>query len=201
MTVTHVNQNPVAVTDGATVNENAASAAIDVLANDTDVDPGDTALLIVTLVSNPPHGTASVTVGGGSVMYQPDHNYSGSDTFTYTVSDGHGGTATGTVNVTVTATGLNNPPVIFNAFPTVVQGSGPVRIDVLTLAGDFDPDGDPLTMAGFRQGTSGKVAITSDHKALTYDPNGSFVGTDSFAYAVIGWPRPGSPSPPSRYQW
>jgi hypothetical protein len=99
------NSNPVANPDLQTVNENAASAPIDVLANDTDVD-GDTRT--VTSVTDPPHGTASVQSAGVGVLYQPDHNYSGTDSFTYTISDGHGGTATGTVTVTVTATGLTS---------------------------------------------------------------------------------------------
>ncbi len=45
----------------------------------------------MTVVTNPPHGTASVDSGGGGVHYTPDANYSGSDTFTYDISDGNGG--------------------------------------------------------------------------------------------------------------
>ena len=99
-----------------------------------------------------------------------------------------GGTARGGVDTsaiqtfTITVTGVDHPPAAIPDFPTVVQGSGPVRINV--LANDTDPDGDTLTVAGIRQGTSGKVAITSDHKAVTYDPNGSFIGTDAFIYSV-----------------
>jgi hypothetical protein len=65
---------------------------------------------------------------------------------------------------------------------TVVQGSGPVTIDV--LANDSDPDGDPLTIASITQGTNGQVAIAASQKFLTYDPTGSFIGTDSFTYTA-----------------
>ncbi len=75
------------------------STAIDVLANDTDPD-GDT--LIVTGVSNPPHGTATVDGGGVGVHYTPDVNFSGPDSFTYNISDGNGGVDTGHVPITVT---------------------------------------------------------------------------------------------------
>ncbi len=76
----------------------------------------------------------------------------------------------------------DHPPAAQNDFPTVVQGSGPVRIYV--LANDSDPDGDPLAIAGYRQGANGRVALSSDRTYLTYDPNGSFIGTDTFIYSV-----------------
>ena len=86
VTVTAVNDPPVANDDAATVAEDSSNNTIDVLANDTDTD-GDT--LSIGTVSDPPHGTALIQ--GGVVKYAPDANYNGSDSFTYTVNDGHGG--------------------------------------------------------------------------------------------------------------
>ena len=37
----------------------------------------------------------------GKLVYTPDRNFVGNDSFTYTISDGKGGTATATVSVTV----------------------------------------------------------------------------------------------------
>ncbi len=42
MTVTCVDDPPVAVADAATVSEDAGATAVDVLANDTDIDGGPT---------------------------------------------------------------------------------------------------------------------------------------------------------------
>ena len=77
---------------------------------------------------------------------------------------------------------MDHPPAAINDFPLIAQGSGPTKVDV--LANDIDPDGDPLTIASATQGTHGHVAIAADHKSLTYDPNGSLLGTDSFTYQV-----------------
>ena len=108
VTVTPVNDPPVANNDSATVAEDSIDHSIDVLANDNDgVDAGET--LTVTAVSDPAHGTAVIGPGGTSVLYTPDPNYFGPDSFTYTISDGNGGTATATVDVTVTA--VNDAPV------------------------------------------------------------------------------------------
>src|SRR5665213_2794585 len=103
---TYVDNPPVANPASMTVAENAASTAINVLANDTDVDSGDT--LTVSSVTDPPHGTATVDPFGAGVHYTPTTNYSGPDSFTYALSDGHGGTDTGTVTVTVSP--VNQPP-------------------------------------------------------------------------------------------
>ena len=51
----------------------------------------------VTSVGSPAHGTA-VLQGDGTVLYTPDANYNGGDSFTYAISDGNGGTDSATVS-------------------------------------------------------------------------------------------------------
>src|SRR4029079_18316592 len=104
LTITPVNDAPSAVDDTATVAEDDA-AQVDVRANDSDVD-GDT--LSVTAVVTPAHGTA-VLQGNGNVLYSPDANYNGGDSFTYAISDGQGGTDSASVAMTVTP--VNDAPV------------------------------------------------------------------------------------------
>ncbi len=82
VTVDPSNDPPTAAGDSATVAEDG-SVDINVLGNDTDPD-GDT--LSITNLSDPPHGTASVS--SGKVHYEPDANYNGPDSFTYTAFDG-----------------------------------------------------------------------------------------------------------------
>ena len=99
ITVTCVDDNPVAVNDSATINEDSGANAIDVLANDTDVDGGP---ISITSVTQPANGTVAI-LGGSTLTYRPDTDYcnSGSgapDTFTYSLSPGG---STATVSVTV----------------------------------------------------------------------------------------------------
>ena len=56
-----------------------------------------------------------------------------------------------------------------------------VRINV--LANDTDPDGDTLTLTGFRQAAHGMVLANPD-SSLTYTPSAGFVGVDSFTYTI-----------------
>jgi len=123
----------------------------------------------------------------GNLTFTLAANRNGPANVTVTVQD-NGGTLNGGSDTsvpqmfTITVTGVDHPPAATNDFPTVVQGSGPVTIDV--LANDTDPDGDPLTIASVTQGTNGHVAITANKKFLTYHPTGSFIGTDSFTYTA-----------------
>ncbi|HEX2644081.1 MAG TPA: cadherin-like domain-containing protein, partial [Thermoanaerobaculia bacterium] len=96
LSISPVNDPPVAVADAATTRENTA-VTVTVLPNDSDVE-GNT--LAVTTVSAPGFGTA-VGNPGNTITYTPSANFNGTDTFTYTVSDGQGGTATATVTITV----------------------------------------------------------------------------------------------------
>ena len=96
VTVTAVNDPPVAVDDTTTTPEEV-SKLINVLANDSDIDGG---ALTVLSVGSPSHGTA--VIEAGQVRYTPAADYVGADSFQYIVSDGAGGTDTGSVAVTVT---------------------------------------------------------------------------------------------------
>ena len=102
VTVTAVNDPPVAAADLATTPEDV-SKLVNVLANDTDIDGG---ALVVASVGNPSHGTTAIE--SGQVRYTPALDYVGPDSFAYTVSDGAGGSATATVSMTVTSVPVTN---------------------------------------------------------------------------------------------
>ena len=85
ITVTSVNDAPIANEDSATVLENAMTTSIDVIANDIDID-GDTLRLIS--VSTSGTGTVVVNVDEFSIDYTPVPNFIGAEVINYSVSDG-----------------------------------------------------------------------------------------------------------------
>jgi hypothetical protein len=96
--VSIINGLPVARDDTALLNT-AASATINVLANDSDPD-GDT--LTVRSVTQPASGHGTVTINAdGTLTYKQTVFVNGTETFTYTITDGFGETATATATVTV----------------------------------------------------------------------------------------------------
>jgi VCBS repeat-containing protein len=104
-TVTGTNDGPMAVNDTGAVNEDA-SVTLNVLANDTDVDDGDSKT--ITAVGATALG-GHVTLVGGQLVYAADADLfdhltpgqSLTDSFTYTMKDAAGLTSTATATVTV----------------------------------------------------------------------------------------------------
>lgn len=94
------NEPPVAVDDRAIAHQ-GANAEISVLANDSDLDGNP--LTIIT-VANPENGT--VDIDGDRIIYSPDDEFAGTDSFTYSISDG---AATDTATVTVTVQPADQP--------------------------------------------------------------------------------------------
>ena len=107
ITVTAVNDAPVAVADSYSLSEDTSLtvAAPGVLGNDTDVD-GDA--LTAVLVTGPAHGTLTLNADG-SFTYTPAADYNGPDSFTYKANDGAWTPRVPTVTLTVTA--VNDAPV------------------------------------------------------------------------------------------
>ena len=108
--VNPTNDAPTAETFAVETNEDNA-ISINVLAHAADVDLADNPdagdILSIDSLGTPEHG--SVEIVNGEVLYTPDADYNGPDSFTYTVTDGQGGSVTETVNVTVNP--LNDAPI------------------------------------------------------------------------------------------
>ena len=85
ITVTPMNDAPIAVNDSVNVNEND-SVLIVVLINDSDID-GQLDSSSVTIIGGPFNGTATVDPITGVVNYVPNPNFNGVDSFTYVICD------------------------------------------------------------------------------------------------------------------
>ena len=181
ITVHGMNDGPDAVADTATTDE-AGSVAIDVLANDSDVDVNDT----LSVASLDTTGTVgSVAIVNGQVVYDPNGQFeslgageSTTDSFSYTVSDGNGGTATATVTVTIN--GVNDGPTAADDTAGTSQDNA-VVIDV--LANDSDPDANDVLSVTSASASNGSVVINGDG-TLTYTPDAGFSGSDSISYTI-----------------
>jgi Ca2+-binding RTX toxin-like protein len=99
LTVTPVNDAPVAGDDSSSANQNTTLTLLsgNLLANDTDVDGG---ALSITAVSNSVNGTVTLN-NNGNVVFTPTTGFSGNGSFNYSVSDGNGGTDLGMVTVAI----------------------------------------------------------------------------------------------------
>ena len=195
VTVTCVDDMPVAVNDTKTMNEDAGATTIDVLANDTDQDGGPKT---IELKTNGTNGTVAITNSGADLTYTPAANYCNNppgttpDTFTYTLNGGSVAT------VTVTVTCVDDAPVAVNDSATVLEDASATTINV--LANDTDIDGGPKFVDAKTNSTNGGVVtITNSGADLTYTPAANYCNdpelqpaggnlVETFTYTLNGTP-------------
>ncbi|MFI5895338.1 beta strand repeat-containing protein [Actinoplanes sp. NPDC051513] len=169
VTVQVANAVPVARTDTAALLSDR-TVLVDVLANDTDANPGQT--LAIASAGTPAHGTA--TLESGQIRYVAAAGYVGPDTFTYAIGDGNGGAATGTVAITVS----NGVPVaVPDSRTTPYQHA--IAVDVLT--NDLDPGG-TLDVTAVTTPDHGTATFAAT--AVTYTPPAGFAGIATLAYTA-----------------
>ncbi len=180
-----INQPPVAVADGFSIQTNSVNNVLNVLANDGDPDAD---LLSIIEVSSPNNGgLVTINSTGNGLIYTPQPNFEGAESFTYTISDSRGGTSTATVTAEVIVLG-NTAPIANNDVATTVQNS---PINIAVLANDTDADGDALLLSVATSPMNGTLLINNNGTPsdpnddfITYTPNPNFSGTDTFTYQI-----------------
>jgi len=159
VTITSVNDTPVANPDTATILEDAAPTSINVIANDTDVDSDPLA------ISTASASTGSVSVSGSNLVYTPEANFNGQAVVNYTLTDGTT-TAAGVLTVTVTA--VNDAPVANPDTATILEDAAATNINV--LGNDTDEENDALSISALTT-TSGAVTSTGNDVIFTSEAN------------------------------
>ena len=193
ISVTPINDAPVATNDLASTAINTPLPSIDVLVNDDDAD-GDTLTVTAATLANPALGTVSINADG-TLAFTPATNISGAVLINYTISDGNGGSSSATLTVNV---GANTPPQGADLTVSVAEDGSrsfsaadfgfsdadagqtlaAVRIDALPAAGSLLLNGNPVaagTVVSAAQLAAGALVFVP-----AADANGS-------AYASFGF--------------
>jgi Ca2+-binding RTX toxin-like protein len=171
------NRPPVAVDDILDA-QGGLTAQGNVLTNDSD--PDNNALSAPLQLIPTAHGSASI-LADGTVFYQANSGYRGSDSFTYTVEDSNGATAT--ASVTVKNIFSNSAPVVVDdTAATDAQGFASGNV----LTNDSDPEGDALTVVqdSFTTANGGTVVVGGNGD-FTYQAASGNTDADSFDYTVL----------------
>jgi VCBS repeat-containing protein len=176
LTITPVNDAPVAVDDAYVTGEDAALvvAAPGVLGNDSDVDGQ---ALTASVITGPLHGNLTLN-SDGTLTYTPATAYDGPDSFTYRASDGSLFSNTATVSLTVDS--VNDPPVAVNDSGSTSEDTPRLSRRGL-LTNDTDVDSATLTASVVAGPSHGSVVVSPDG-SYTYTPAVNYNGADSFTY-------------------
>ncbi|HCH6294004.1 TPA: tandem-95 repeat protein [Vibrio parahaemolyticus] len=160
VTVTPVNDSPVAVDDTTSIQEDTA-VTIDVLTNDTDVD-GDKLSIESASV---PKEQGTVEVVDGKLVFTPAENFNGDAEITYTVTDG---ALTDQAKVTVTVNPVNDAPTIkVDAVESITEDAVSIDTVVATLTvRDTDTPEDQLTVS-LENNSNGYFVLVGNEVKLT----------------------------------
>jgi VCBS repeat-containing protein len=189
LTVDPINDAPVAGNQNVSTNEDTGKAVT------LSVIDGDGDSLTYNVVTPPTNGTLTGTAP--NVVYTPNANYNGPDSFTFKANDGTADSNTATISITVVA--QNDPPV--------AQGNKTVNVTEdaantpLGITAPTDSDGDALTItvAAVPNAAKGSVRLSGGGAAvangqtltsgqltgLEFDPAANANGAaGTFAYTV-----------------
>jgi hypothetical protein len=167
ITVTAVNDAPVATAQSVTTAEDTAKA---ITLSGTDVD-GDG--LTYTVQTSPLHGTLSGTAP--NLTYTPAANYNGSDSFTFKVNDGLADSNIAIVSITVTA--VNDAPV---AIDQEVSTSENTPVEIILTGTDVEES----TLIFSIQTAPAHGTITGSGASRVYTPAAGYEGEDSFTFVA-----------------
>jgi hypothetical protein len=177
VTVENVNDPPSATAQVVSTNEDNA-VAVYLAGSDKDGDP-----LTFGVVTNPAHGTLSGS--GANLVYTPDKDYFGEDSFSFVANDGKIDSVPAAVTITVAP--VNDPPVIQRLAldKNVIQENNSVYLSGSLI--DPDPSDSHTVTIIWGDGQSntlnlaaGVTSYAASHKFLDDNPT----ATASDIYAI-----------------
>ena len=151
----------------------------DLLANDVDID-GTLVRQSLVITSSPKSGTIRFNTDG-TIVFTPDPNFLGVDTFRYTVRDNSGATSN-QATVTVTVSG-ELPADWRTTIRRKRTEDSPCSIDLVGNDTDLDGSVVPGSITVTTQPSTDSVVVNLDGTAV-YQPVSGYVGMDEFRYTV-----------------
>ena len=176
-----ITDGPVATAQSLHVTEDTADNAITLTGTDPEDDP-----LTFAVATQPAHGDLTGTAP--NLLYTPDQNFNGADSFTFTATDGTTTSPAATVSITVDNV---NDPVDARSDAVSVKAATTTTLNVFQANGgsaDSAGPGEPISDVTITsipvKPTKGSVKITFGGTRITYDPTGCNTGTDTFQYTI-----------------
>jgi VCBS repeat-containing protein len=174
VTITVENIAPTANND-AVLATGSQPLIIDVLNNDSDADGS---IITVESVTQGQNGSVIINADG-TVTYQANMGFVGTDSFVYTIIDADGASSSAIVAVTVESD--NQAPVAVNDLYLVAMNGS---LDFNPLTNDSDPDGDAISLVSVdTTGLNGTLIVNQDG-SLSYQAPFLYSGNDTFTYTI-----------------
>lgn len=172
ITVTSVNDAPVAANQLITINEDQTTSGV--LNGVTDADHPN---LAITLIQGATNGAFSLN-SAGSFNYTPNTNFFGTETILFAACDALGLCTNGQLAIVITS--VEDLPQASSESIAVIEGN---LLTGNVSSNDSDGDGDVLSYSTFNTAQNGALNFNPDG-SFTYLPNSGFLGTEIINYMV-----------------
>ncbi len=165
--VNGVNDAPV-VADQSVLTDEDTAVNLVLTGSDKDNDS-----LSFSVVTQPAHGLLTGTAP--NLVYQPNADYNGSDSFTFNANDGTADSDMAMVNIQVNA--INDIPTAISQLLTTAEDTS---INLSLIGSDVDGD----SLISQVQTEPGHGQLSGVAPDLLYTPDANFYGSDSFSFIV-----------------
>ena len=143
LTVTNVNDAPVAEDDTLTITANSDDLyTLSVLGNDSDVDVDDE-----LVIEGADADLGNVTVVNNELVYQADADFIGTVKLTYSINDGNDARDSATLTLTIEDVIQNKAPIITVPDDVTVNATGLYTKVMTGTATATDQNGDPIAVS------------------------------------------------------
>ncbi|GEM_PF-1004026 len=180
ITITSVNDVPVAVNDTLATNEDVELTS-NILDNDTGLGDGG---LIIAITSDPVHANV-VENGDSTITYIPDQNFYGEDSLEYQVCDENGSGECDNAKVYFMVNPVDDGDPIARDDERGTERDVAVEIDVLFNDSGMEDGGLYLRIDNVNEPANGNATVNDS--TITYSPDPGYLGTDSFVYELYDY--------------
>ena len=181
ITITAVNDFPVAVNDVITTLEDVPIIGASVTVNDIPSGDGGNVWSLVGANGGAANGTVTMKPDG-TYDYMPKANFNGTDYFIYQLCDSDGDCDQ--ARVTIFLSSVNNIPLAEDDVNSTLEDTPIIGATVATNDIPSGDGGNKWSLFGTFGGAShGKVTMSADGK-YNYTPDANFTGTDTFIYLL-----------------
>ncbi|WP_235281965.1 Ig-like domain-containing protein [Thalassotalea sp. ND16A] len=170
ITITGVNDAPVALDDFVTVDEDSAINVV-VLANDSDLDSAE----ISVVSASTSQGTVTI-FDDGQLVFTPEADFYGEAIIDYIITDG---SSMASAQVFITVLAVNDAPLAVNDIAVTYMN---IPVTLSHLENDSDIDSDDLTTIDFTV-LSGAAEVTAEG-VLLFTPETDFIGSAYIHYTI-----------------
>ena len=180
MTVT-VNAGPIAMDDYDTTQMNVP-VSVAVLMNDTDCDENINKGTL-QVITTPENGFAMIDTQKGEILYTPNADFFGEDTFSYRICDESGLCDEAMVYIHIEGGGIIEHIYLIAKNDTDTTLVNLPRV-IVNMQNDIIPEGIQAGISILENPLHGQLTLHSDY-TITYTPDTDYTGTDTFTYVLF----------------